>query len=44
MLAVYKKTIFPKVKAYNSKKIFKAFEKKRRESDILQLKKADLFN
>jgi hypothetical protein len=44
MLAVYKKTILPKIKAYNGKKIFEAFEKKRRESEMSQLKQADLFN
>lgn len=44
MLAVYRNTILPKIKAYNGKKIFEAFEKKRRESGASQLKQADLFN
>ena len=44
ILAVYRNTILPQIKAYTRKKIFQAFEKKRRESDVSQLKQADLFN
>jgi hypothetical protein len=44
MLSVYNKTILPKIKAYNGKKIFEAFEKHRKEANVEELKLSDLLN
>jgi hypothetical protein len=44
MLSVYKKSILPKIKEYNGKKIFEAFEKRRKEAEMVELKLSDLLN